>query len=86
VRHQRRHAAARDLEIVTEVAKHVPTHLGITHNDTENAVANTLAAVRASAPRSGRSTAWGALRQRQFGLHHPDAAVEERVHQRFTTR
>src|SRR5204862_7418342 len=38
-------------EIVTEVAKHVPgTHLGIhTHNDTENAVANTLAAVRAGA-------------------------------------
>jgi 2-isopropylmalate synthase len=38
-------------EIVTEVARHVPgTHLGIhTHNDTENAVANTLAAVRAGA-------------------------------------
>ena len=36
-------------EIVAEVAKHVPgTHLGIhTHNDTENAVANTLTAVRA---------------------------------------
>ena len=36
-------------EIVAEVAKHVPgTHLGIhTHNDTENAVANTLVAVRA---------------------------------------
>jgi 2-isopropylmalate synthase len=35
-------------EIVTATAKHVPgTHLGIhTHNDTENAVANTLAAVR----------------------------------------
>ncbi|MEZ5842260.1 MAG: citramalate synthase [Hyphomicrobiaceae bacterium] len=35
--------------IVTDVAVHVPgTHLGIhTHNDTENAVANTLAAVRA---------------------------------------
>lgn len=35
--------------IVTDVAKVVPgTHLGIhTHNDTENAVANTLAAVRA---------------------------------------
>ncbi len=34
--------------IVAEVAKHVPgDHLGIhTHNDTENAVANTLAAVR----------------------------------------
>jgi len=38
-------------EIVADVAKHVPgTHLGIhTHNDTENAVANTLAAVRAGA-------------------------------------
>ncbi|HEY5829193.1 MAG: citramalate synthase [Hyphomicrobiaceae bacterium] len=36
-------------EIVAEVAKHVPgTHLGIhTHNDTENAVANTLTALRA---------------------------------------
>ncbi|MEX2453585.1 MAG: citramalate synthase [Rhodospirillaceae bacterium] len=36
-------------EIVTEVTKHVPgTHLGIhCHNDTENAVANSLAAVRA---------------------------------------
>ncbi len=35
--------------IVSEVAQHVPgTHLGIhTHNDTENAVANTFAAVRA---------------------------------------
>ena len=38
-------------DIVAEVATHVPgTHLGIhTHNDTENAVANTLAAVRAGA-------------------------------------
>jgi 2-isopropylmalate synthase len=38
-------------EIVADVAKLVPgTHLGIhTHNDTENAVANTLAAVRAGA-------------------------------------
>ena len=38
-------------EIVGEVARHVPgTQLGIhTHNDTENAVANTLAAVRAGA-------------------------------------
>jgi 2-isopropylmalate synthase len=37
--------------IVAEVARHVPgTHLGIhTHNDTENAVANTLEAVRAGA-------------------------------------
>jgi 2-isopropylmalate synthase len=38
-------------EIVTEVTKHVPgDHLGIhTHNDTGNAVANTLAAIRAGA-------------------------------------
>ena len=38
-------------EIVADVVRHVPaTHLGIhTHNDTENAVANTLAAVRAGA-------------------------------------
>jgi 2-isopropylmalate synthase len=37
--------------IVADVAVHVPgTHLGIhTHNDTENAVSNTLAAVRAGA-------------------------------------
>src|SRR5262245_2023474 len=37
--------------IVSDVAKHVPgSHLGIhTHNDTENAVANTLAAVKAGA-------------------------------------
>src|SRR6478752_5471904 len=35
--------------IVSEVVRHIPgTHLGIhTHNDTENAVANSLAAVRA---------------------------------------
>ncbi len=38
-------------EIVSDVNKHVPgSHLGIhTHNDTENAVANTLMAVRAGA-------------------------------------
>lgn len=38
-------------EIVTDVARFVPSsHLGIhTHNDTENAVANTLAAIRAGA-------------------------------------
>jgi 2-isopropylmalate synthase len=37
--------------IVTDVVRHVPgSHIGIhTHNDTENAVANTLAAVRAGA-------------------------------------
>lgn len=38
-------------EIVGEVVKHIPgTHVGIhTHNDTENAVANTLAAIQAGA-------------------------------------
>ena len=38
-------------EIVADVTKHIPgTHLGIhAHNDTENAVANSLAAVRAGA-------------------------------------
>jgi len=38
-------------DIVADVTRHVPgSHLGIhTHNDTENAVANTLAAVRAGA-------------------------------------
>ena len=38
-------------DIVTEVAKHVPAdHLGIhAHNDTENAVANSIAAVHAGA-------------------------------------
>ena len=51
MRHQRRHAAARgerDRRRGDEAcAGH---HLGIhTHNDTENAVANTLAAVRAGA-------------------------------------
>ena len=37
--------------IVTEVTKHIPgDHLGIhAHNDTEQAVANSLAAVRAGA-------------------------------------
>ena len=41
----------RSSAIVADVNKHVPgSHLGIhTHNDTENAVANTLAAVRAGA-------------------------------------
>ncbi len=69
--------------IVAEVAKVVPgTHLGIhTHNDTENAVANTLMAVR-----GGRTAHPGypqrhrrALRQRQPHVDHPDAAAEKRV-------
>ena len=69
--------------IVSDVSKHVPgAHLGIhTHNDTENAVANTLVAVRAGrAPDPGcAQRARRALRQRQPRLHHPDAAAEERV-------
>ena len=69
--------------IVADVAKHVPgTHLGIhTHNDTENAVANTLAAVRA-----GCRQIQGALNglgercgNANLDLDHPDAAAEERV-------
>ena len=48
---QRRAAAARDRAVVERVAAAIaPDALGIhTHNDTENAVANTLAAVRAGA-------------------------------------
>ena len=69
--------------IVAEVAKHVPgTHLGIhTHNDTENAVANTLAAVRAGARQI--QGALNGLGERcgnaNLTSHHPDAAAEERV-------
>ena len=49
VRHQRRHAAARGGAHRPRGVQVVPgTHLGIhTHNDTENAVANSLTAVRA---------------------------------------
>ena len=58
------------------------THLGIhTHNDTENAVANTLAAVRAGA-RQIQGTLNG-LGERcgnaNLVVHHPHAAAEERV-------
>ena len=69
--------------IVSDVNKHVPgSHLGIhTHNDTENAVANTLMAVRAGARQiQGALNGLGrALRQCQPRLHHPDAAPQERV-------
>ena len=69
--------------IVGEVTKVVPgTHLGIhTHNDTENAVANSLMAVRAGVPPDpGHAQRHRrALRQRQPHLDHPDAAAEERV-------
>jgi 2-isopropylmalate synthase len=97
--HQRRHAAARVSEIVTEVAKRARHALGIhTHNDTENAVANTL---RPCAPARARSRAaqWAgrALRQRQSGSiiptccsrrvrrplrHAGDAAVPREAHPR----
>ena len=51
LRHQRRRAAARGRAIVGEVVKVIPgDHVGIhAHNDTEQAVANSLAAVRAGA-------------------------------------
>ena len=69
--------------IVAEVAAHVPgDHLGIhTHNDTENAVANTLAAVRA-----GRRQIQGTLNglgercgNANLDLDHPDADAEEPI-------
>jgi 2-isopropylmalate synthase len=55
--------------IVTEVAKRIPgDHLGIhCHNDTENAVANSLAAVRAGARQVGMMQVIGLdARRRQF--------------------
>ena len=73
--------------IVADVNKHVPgSHLGIhTHNDTENAVANTLAAVRAGA-RQIQGTLNG-LGERcgnaNLASHHSDAAAEERVRRPF---
>ena len=84
VRHQRRHAAARDRSASSpRWSKHVPgTHLGIhTHNDTENAVANYAGRrARRRAPDPGHAQRPGrALRQRQPHLDHPDAAAEERV-------
>ena len=63
--------------------KHVPgTHLGIhTHNDTENAVANTLdGGARRLPPDPGHAERpWRALRQRQSDVDHSDAAFEERI-------
>jgi len=58
--------------IVDDVTRHVPgSHLGIhTHNDTENAVANTPG--HAERPRR-------TLRQCQPHLNHSDAAAQERV-------
>jgi 2-isopropylmalate synthase len=54
VRHQWRHAALRVYRIVREVTRRFPgDKLGIhTHNDTENAVANTLARSRPASVRS----------------------------------
>ena len=70
-------------EIVREVTKTIPgSHVGIhAHNDTEQAVANSLAAVRAGA-RQIQGTLERrrrALRQRQSVLDHPDADAEARV-------
>ncbi len=67
--------------IVGEVAKHIPhDRLGIhAHNDTENAVANSLAAVRAGgASDSGHvERPRRALRQRQSGLDHPTLLLKK---------
>ena len=75
-----------------EVVEAIPgSHVGIhAHNDTEQAVANSLAAVRAGV-RQIQGTLNGhrrALRQRQSRLHHPDAQAQARVrrslrHRRF---
>jgi 2-isopropylmalate synthase len=67
--------AARGEAIVGEVVKVIPgDHVGIhAHNDTEQAVANSFAAVRRRAPDPGHAQqARRALRQRQPHLHHPD--------------
>ena len=60
--------------IVRHVTNHVPgSNLGIhAHNDTEQAVANSLAAVDAGHAQRHRR----ALRQRQSRLHHPHARAE----------
>ena len=67
--------------IVGEVARAIPgSRLGIhCHNDTENAVANSLAArARRRAPGAGHAQRPGrALRQRQPGLADPDADAED---------
>ena len=67
--------------IVTEVIKQIPgDHVGIhAHNDTEQAVANSLAAVRAgrAADPGHAERARRALRQRQSVFADPDAAAEE---------
>ena len=76
----------RSRRIVGEVAKRIPgDHLGIhCHNDTENAVANSLAAVRAGrAPGAGHpQRARRALRQRQPDLDHADADAQDGLRDR----
>ena len=81
VRHQWRHACRRrSSESSREVADGIPgDHLGIhAHDDTDQAVANSLAAVRGRrAPDPGHAQRHRrALRQRQPHLAHPDADAE----------
>ena len=80
MRHQRRDIAARDLRRSSPrwPARIPGTHLGIhTHNDTENAVANSLAAVRAGARQI--QGALNGLGERcgnaNLTSHDPDAAA-----------
>ena len=77
-------------EIVTEVTKHIPgSHVGIhAHNDTEQAVANSLAAVRAgrAADPGHAERARRALRQRQSLLADPDPEAEARICRRLRDR
>ena len=67
-------------EIVGEVCKTIPgDHVGIhAHNDTEQAVANSLAAVRAGARQiqGTHQRPRRALRQCQPGFDHPDAEAQ----------
>ena len=76
--------------IVGDVTKHIPgDHVGIhAHNDTEQAVANSLAAVRAGA-RQIQGTLNG-LGERcgnaNLCLAHPDAEAEERIRRRVRDR
>ena len=72
--------------IVAEVAQSIPgSHLGIhAHNDTENAVANTLGRIaRRGAPGPGHLERPGrAMRQRQYGFADPHLDAENRLRDR----
>ena len=84
VRHQRRHAAARGRgRSSARCVKAIPgDHVGIhAHNDTEQAVANSLrrGARRRAADPGHAQWPRRALRQRQSRLHHPDAEAQAGV-------